>query len=150
MPIISPLTSTGIMQTTGIKGDIILGPVPFGALPTGLVFYQNQRTVATSYVWDASGFDYVLLCQATGGIIGSTGTLQITLPVPTGPVSGRVCIIKDIYGTGTASGGRSGLGSIWIYPNGLENIEGLPTACQINAPFGKITLQSDGTNWWKE
>jgi len=104
----------------------------YGNLGIGGGLLSNITTVTTSYTIDSGSTpDYVILCNFSAAH-------TITLPVPT---AGRTLIIKDGYGTAATY-------NITIARHGSETIEGKAASYILSGNYDKITLLSDGTNWF--
>jgi len=94
--------------------------------------YEIVLDNASSQIIYSSGIqDYFRLCDTSGGDV------TVNLPAAIG-WKDRKYIVKADALTG---------GVVYIQTNGSETIDGAP-ALVINNPYGKITLISDGSNWY--
>lgn len=91
----------------------------------------TERTITANYTVDASGSDYLILCNAAGAI-------TVTLPAPT---TGREVVIKDISGAASTN-------KITLAQHASENIEGVAASRTLATNWGSWTIVSDGTNWY--
>lgn len=110
----------------------------------GAVRYTN-RTLTGSVVIDSLGADFTLFLSGTTTGPAQTNVL-LTLPPP---VQGRRLTFKDTVGILNANGSGAGIVSWQITgSNAAKFIEALTSSYALNAPFQRVTLESDGTSWW--
>ncbi len=109
-------------QVQATDGATILDWVP-GPLGSNIV------TKVANYL--ATALDYVILCDASGGVF------TITLP-PTASVPKQVYNIKKIDTSGNV---------VTLDPDGTETIDGDLTVT-LSAPYESLMLVTDGSNWF--
>ncbi|OGP10433.1 MAG: hypothetical protein A2048_01330 [Deltaproteobacteria bacterium GWA2_45_12] len=96
---------------------------------------QSVRRVSVSTDYTVQDDDYYI------GVINTASPIIINIPPATMVGSGKVYRVKD------ESGGASVANPITIDPNGPQTIDGASTNV-INSGYGKISLISDGSNWF--
>lgn len=105
----------------------------------GVVYFASQianTTTVNDATYDLLPSDYIILVDYT-----ATGAVT-SLTLPTAQcLNGRTIIIKD-------SGGKAGTNNITIDTEGAEKIDGQDTLVLV-ADHEKLTLVSNGTNWFK-
>lgn len=92
------------------------------------------KRTATSGNYTILSTDYYI------GVTNTAAPRTISLPSAAG-ITGRVYVIKD------ESGGASLSTPITIIPSGSQTIDG-SAAITINSTYGKLSLISDGNNWF--
>ncbi len=110
-----------------------------GSILAGLRGSQLKTTVlapasaATLTVADNDGTYLLLVTTASLAV-------AVTLPAPGALNTGRILVIKD-------KSGNAQVNNITISASGGSTIDGSASKV-INTLYGRIALQSDGTNWW--
>jgi len=111
----------------------VLGPMWVdGQFSTSAAVVKGTQLVSTTS-YQTTSTNHVLFVIPVGG--GSTITLQTS-----DCINGREIIIKD-------TNGSAGTDNITIETQGSETIDGAATYT-INSNYGKVTLISNGTNWF--
>jgi len=106
---------------------------PTSNLESGGSFGTNVSTVTSKSITLTDAY-YTVLVDTTAS--PANGNVTVTLPTASG-CKGRHYVIKLIAGTGSAIIARSG----------SDTIDGA-TSQTISTLNGKMTVQSDGSNWW--
>ena len=105
-----------------------------GKMPASSVVISGDTTIiktsVTTSPYTILGSDYVLLIDAT------SGNLILTLP---DPITFEGALIFKRIDTSA--------NTVTVNRNAAENIESDLTAITLN-PFDRVTLVSDGTDWW--
>jgi len=112
-------STTATWQTPSGGGSGLTAPVV-----ASVVTKTGSYTITTS--------DYIILCN-------NSGAINLTLPSPS--TTGQVYVIKDIAGTAETN-------NITIVRAGSEKIEGVAASYIFRTNWGKITLVSNGTDWF--
>ncbi len=123
------LTVASASGDTAVAGTLdVLGTATLGS---GMVYSTTLVAGATYSVLAGDAFIY--------SSYSATGTCAIDLPTAQ-VLAGRTIVIKDI-------GGNAGTNNLTVTTEGAELIDGAATVV-INTDYGKVTLQSDGTDWY--
>ena len=123
------LTVAAASGNTAVAGTIDVAGIT--TLGSGMVYSTTLVAGATYSVLVGDAFIY--------SSYSVTGTCAIDLPTAQ-LLDGRTIVIKDI-------GGDASTNNLTVTTEGAELIDGAATAV-ISTDYGKVTLQSDGTNWY--
>lgn len=91
----------------------------------------TQRAKTSNYTIDASGTDFLVLCDTSGG------SFTITLPTP---AAGRVFILKDATGA-------FGINFLSITRHASEKIDGVAQDITLFVRDAEVIFTCDGTDW---
>jgi len=89
------------------------------------------RTISSNYTLDASGSDYCILADSSGG------AFNLTLVAP----AVRTWLVIDTKGT-------FGTGAVTLVRNGTEKINGVAASKVLSAPWGQYLITGNGTDWF--
>jgi hypothetical protein len=120
-------TTTGVFLN--MRGTVIGGQSNPAAL---VISGERILTGATTYTVDASGTDYILLCDALLG--------AVTVTLPASPTAGRQIVLKDATGSATTA-------NITIQQSAAETIDGA-TSVTLAVNYQSLTLRANADGNW--
>ena len=112
-----------------MRGTVIGGQSNPAAL---VISGERILTGTTTYTVDASGTDYILLCDALLG--------PVTVTLPASPTARRQIVLKDATGSATTA-------NITIQQSVAETIDGA-TSVTLSANYQSLTLRANADGNW--